>query len=335
MRSLTNPQEQKTTPCAVVRRSDISSFNHAQQVKDVHEHNWGLKEMSKQPLAEVFGFPIINQSLDAKRYRTNHLCPFNNKVPNCTKDKANSPLGVCSVLHEQNAVITCPIRFREEWIIAEDAADFFFAKGQSWTSITEVRLKDAQGGSAGNIDVVLVAYDKSGTLTDFGVLEVQAVYISGNVRNPFEFFMSDCEANSTMDWSNERHYPRPDYLSSSRKRLAPQLLFKGGIIKAWNRKIAVALDRGFFSTLPPLEPVAKEDGEIAWLIYDLVFSENSQRYVLARHQTVYTRFNDSLRQITVSQPGKVEEFIGHLQEKLDEKLESSTPPTNTSLEDLL
>jgi hypothetical protein len=41
--------------------------------------------MGKQPLAEVFGFPIDNQSREAKRCRDNALCPFGNKVPNCTK----------------------------------------------------------------------------------------------------------------------------------------------------------------------------------------------------------------------------------------------------------
>jgi Restriction endonuclease NotI len=48
--------------------------------------------MAKQPLAEVFGFPIDNVSSDADRYRKNKLCPFNNKVPSCTKDKAENPL---------------------------------------------------------------------------------------------------------------------------------------------------------------------------------------------------------------------------------------------------
>jgi hypothetical protein len=50
----------------------------------------------KQPLAEVFGYPINNLSADAKRAREHRLCPFGNKVPNCTKDKAADPLGVCS-----------------------------------------------------------------------------------------------------------------------------------------------------------------------------------------------------------------------------------------------
>src|SRR2546426_12509142 len=85
---------------------------------------------------------------------------LHNKVPNCTKDKALDPLGVCSIYSESGeATITCPIRFREDWIIAEDAASFFFPGGTSWTCLTEIRLKDGNGLSSGNINVVLVAYD--------------------------------------------------------------------------------------------------------------------------------------------------------------------------------
>lgn len=80
----------------------------------------------KQPLAEVFGHLITDQTDAAKRYQSHRLCPFNNKVPNCTKDKAKNPLGVCSIYHESEPVITCPIRFRQDWIIADDAAAFVF-----------------------------------------------------------------------------------------------------------------------------------------------------------------------------------------------------------------
>jgi hypothetical protein len=37
------------------------------------------------PLAEVFGHTTLDCSDRAKRFRKNKLCPFNNKVPNCTK----------------------------------------------------------------------------------------------------------------------------------------------------------------------------------------------------------------------------------------------------------
>ena len=195
-----------------------------------------LPAIPLHPLAEVFGFPCNNHSEVASRHRLNRLCPFNNKVPNCTKDKANDPLGTCSIFHDGKTVVTCPIRFRQEWTIATDAANFFFKPSATWTSLTEVRLRDKHEGSAGNIDVVLVAYDDRGKITDFGALEVQAVYISGNVRRPFERFMESPEANANMNWRREVNYPHPDFLSSSRKRLAPQLLYKGGIIHAWRKK---------------------------------------------------------------------------------------------------
>ncbi|MGQ4808160.1 hypothetical protein NKDENANG_01527 [Candidatus Entotheonellaceae bacterium PAL068K] len=184
--------------------------------------------MPKHPLAEVFGYPADNLSSPARRYRDHRLCPFNNRVPNCTKDKANDPLGVCSIHAGENLTITCPVRFREDWIIAEHAADFFFSTQTTWTSLTEVRLNDKNGRSAGNIDMVLVAYDQLGKVTDFGSLEVQAVYISGNIRRPFEHYMQSPEQYADMAWTGESNSPRPDFLSSSRKRLVPQLMFKGG-----------------------------------------------------------------------------------------------------------
>jgi len=110
--------------------------------------------MPTHPLAEVFGFPTDNLSATVERYRNNRLCPYNNRVPSCTKDKANDPLGVCSIFDGEQPVITCPVRFRQDWLIAEDAARFFFPPETRWTSLTEVRLTDRNGRSAGNIHVI-------------------------------------------------------------------------------------------------------------------------------------------------------------------------------------
>ncbi|MDD3566439.1 MAG: NotI family restriction endonuclease [Methanothrix sp.] len=286
-----------------------------------------------QPLAEVFGYLIDDQTDKANRYRSLRLCPFNNKVPNCTKDKAKNPLGVCSIYNLDSPVITCPIRFREEWLITGDAASFFFDEGATWSSLTEVRLNDANGKSAGNIDIVLVAYDDSGRIYEFGALEVQAVYISGNVRDPFEYYMRDPKAHAEMDWSQEPNYPRPDYLSSSRKRLVPQLLFKGEILHTWQKKVAVALGKGFFDTLPPMKSVGKDEANIAWLIYDLELTQDStghQRYTLKKVNEVFTEFEPALFTITTPTPGRIEDFLKLLQGKLDEQLES--PPNNRTIE---
>ncbi len=289
--------------------------------------------MRKQPLAEVFGFPINNFSEDAQRHRRLRLCPYNNKVPSCTKDKANSPLGVCTVFDNNQLAITCPVRFRQDWKIAEDAAKFFFPVNTNWTSLTEVRLKDQNGKSAGNIDLVLVAYDDNGRILDFGALEIQAVYISGNVRNPFEHYMKDPDNRSDFDWSKNPLYPNPDYLSSSRKRLVPQLIFKGGIFSAWGKKTAVSLHKNFFNTLPDLPEVSPEMATLAWLIYDLSYNEEQNRYFLKLERTIYTQFHPALDKVINPEAGQVDDFLNLLQDKLDEKLEDNNPPDAPSLTD--
>ena len=274
--------------------------------------------MSNQPLAEVFGFPINNNSREAVRSRQHRLCPFGNKVPNCTKDKANDPLGVCSVFDDKRVVITCPIRFRQEWIIAEDAASFFFPPRTKWTALTEVKLNDKYGESAGNIDAILASYDDRGKVTDFGALEVQAVYISGNVRNPFEHYMQAPARRASMDWSKKPNYPNPDYLSSQ-KRLTPQLIFKGGILKTWNKKTAVALNRGFFETLPKLEEVKPREADIAWFIYDLKPpAKPSNYYELFWERTVYTKRPEASAETELRMGESMEKFVWRLEAELDE-----------------
>ena len=289
--------------------------------------------MSNHPLAEVFGFPTTNLSPAAERFRNNRLCPYNNKVPSCTKDKAKDPLGVCSIYDGEQLTITCPVRFRQDWLIVEEAANFLFPRNTAWTTLQEIRLNDAQGKTAGNVDFVLVAYDDEGQIIDFGSLEVQGVYISGNVRRPFTQYMSDRKANQDMIWKTTN--VRADYLSSSRKRLVPQMLYKGSIFQTWRKKQAVALHRAFFETLPKLPEVKQEDSDIAWLIYELDFIEAQNRFQLASYKTVYTQFRPALQKITTPEAGAMDEFITELQTKLDEKLENNSPPDAPTLADMI
>ncbi len=195
-----------------------------------------------------------------------------------------------------------------------------------------MRLNDSFGKSAGNIDVVLVAYDDNGKVYDFGALEIQAVYISGNVREPFEYYMKKPRSRASMNWSTEPNYPRPDYLSSSRKRLVPQLLFKGGILHNWKKKIAVALSKTFFATLPKLKKVSKSKADIAWFIYDLemIKEKEAKRYALKKVDEVFTEFEPALLSITTPLPGKIADFINLLQEKLDDQIEAA--PVNQTIE---
>ena len=299
------------TPVNDVQTPD--SITHLQSITSQTVHSMNT---FKHPLGEVFGFTATDQSPKAQRYRSHRHCPFNNKVPNCTNDQLKNPLGVCSVLHNDNPVITCPVRFREDWMITDDAADFFFEEGTRWSSLTEVHLNDANGKSAGNIDVMLVAYDEQGKIIDFGAVEVHAAYVSGNLREPFESYMQDPKSNALMDWTAQPNYPHPDFLSAARKSLVPQLLFKGGILHSWNKKIAVAIDRSLFDTLPALNRVEKEDADIAWFIYnlELITEGDKERYQLKKVDVVYTQFQSTLSSITAISASNVEDFVKFIPE---------------------
>jgi len=272
---------------------------------------------NEQPLAEVFGFPIINETDRAKRYRINKLCPFNNIVSNCTKNSIEFPLGVCSLNHKDKPVIICPIRFREDWTIISDAANFIFDGKVAWTHVGEVRLKDKFGKSAGNIDYVLVSYDEKGRVIDFGSLEVQAVYISGNLTGPFTAYLD--EPTPFFNWTKAFKYPKPDYLSSSRKRLIPQIIAKGSILKQWNKKQVVALQTSFYNTLPKLPEFDKNESDFAFFLYDLIPDKNTQIMSLKLQRIVYTKFASALEQIAKFEAGSISQFTELLQKKLDAK----------------
>ena len=281
-----------------------------------------------QPLAEVFGFPINNVSARAKRYRDNKLCPFNNIVSNCTKNSIEFPLGVCSLNHKEKPVIICPIRFREDWSIISDAAGFIFDKKATWTHVGEVRLKDKHSKSAGNIDYVLVSYDDKGRVVDFGSLEVQAVYISGNLTGPFTAYLEKPSPGFT--WTQAFKFPKPDYLSSSRKRLIPQIIAKGSILKQWKKKQVVALQTSFYKTLPDLPEFDKVESDFAFFLYDLVPTK-SKTLELKLQRVVYTKFEKALEQIAKFEAGSIKEFTALLQKKLDIKRAGKTDPDNENI----
>ncbi|MEI6050935.1 MAG: NotI family restriction endonuclease [Bacteroidota bacterium] len=270
-----------------------------------------------QPLGEIFGFPIDNETERSQRYRADKLCPFNNIVSNCTKNSIEFPLGVCSLNHKDQRVIICPTRFREDWTIISDAASFIFNGKDTWTHVGEVKLKDKHDKSAGNIDYVLVSYDTRGRILDFGSLEVQAVYISGNLTGPFTAYLE--KPAPGFSWTKAFKYPKPDYLSSSRKRLIPQIIAKGSILKQWNKKQVVALQTSFYNTLPSLPEFDKTESDFAFFLYELIPDNQAKVLSLKLQRIVYTKFANALEQIAKFEAGPMNQFTEILQKKLDAK----------------
>ncbi len=98
------------------------------------------------------------------------------------------------------------------------------------------------------------------------------------------------------------------------------------------KKSAVALNKSFFDTLPPFERVPKAEADIAWLIYELepTTSGKSKHLRLTKVEEVYTRFAEAMITITNPNPGSMDNFMHLLQERLDERLESS--PVNKTID---
>lgn len=283
-------------------------------------------------------FRPIHQQAQRDLSTPDSIVPFQEQFAPCTKDSRKRPLGVCSVKAGDVAAITCPVRFSEGGVMLDTAAAWSAAvlglQPGDLLPVSEVRLVPAaeQGPeaeadedeqddmltvpevvetSAGNIDYVLTNIDSpnpgSTRLDDYAVnayaaLEVQAVYISGNVRNLFTEFMG----GDAWDGQNA---PRPDWLSSSRKRLVPQLAWKGSILHAWGRPIAVSVQAAFWDTMPYLQRVTTDaqDGkafqQVAWVIVDLKRKQPGDLYHLEHVQTVYSTFDAALTAATQTPAG--------------------------------
>lgn len=145
---------------------------------------------TSQPIGEAFGLPILNNSDAAKAHRTARVCPFAKNSLICTKDNKENPIGVCTLNTDQGLASICPVRMKEDWLIAKDAAAFFFPRPEAnWKVLPEVRIYDRFGDHAGNFDAVVVDLDESGDVKDFGTLEIQTVYTSGgSIRKAFEAY---------------------------------------------------------------------------------------------------------------------------------------------------
>jgi len=138
-------------------------------------------------------------------------------------------------------------------------------------------------------------------------LEVQGVYISGNVRNPFEYYMENPSDRWEINWCENPNFPEPDYTSSVNRGIAPKLIFEGANVCRRRKKIAFALDQGLFERLPALTEVSKDTADIAWLVYGLSFNQSTNRRTLERKKIAYTAFDTSLLEIARS--GATSDFV--------------------------
>lgn len=267
--------------------------------------------MPRYGIAEWYGIPFVplspkervNMALCASGQAAPLPCPFRSGLPLCSKSG-----GVCSLqLYEegpngrmgdplQGPVITCPYRFEQDYLLVQWLAEIVGFSPDEAKIAREIPFMQSvtTAKPAGKIDLIVAKTE--GDRLDWYGLEIQAVYFSGQgMSSQFDILAIDDDPVPPYP----DHIHRPDWRSSSAKRLMPQLQVKVPTLRRWNSKMAVAVDTPFFDSVGGPSPNATRDvndGDIIWLVPGLSWDEDSGRFRLGRgHWEVLTLEDTSIK----------------------------------------
>lgn len=250
-------------------------------------------------------------------------CPFQVENPPCNKSG-----GVCSFKrYESDAsgrlqekagerpVVLCPQRFEERNVLIRWLAGIFNFPASRTQYATEVPFMHSPttGKAAGKIDLV-IARSKGGALQWYG-LEIQAVYFSGpGMQSQFKAL----ETHTDFLPPFPDKVRRPDWRSSSAKRLMPQLQIKAPTVRRWGSKLAVAVDRSFFDAIggPSSNPSHDPDeGDIVWLVPEFSRGSKGNYELQPGHWEVMT-LEESSKKLLAAETLSRSQFEEVLREKL-------------------
>ena len=261
--------------------------------------------MSRYGICEWYGSPLSALTPVQRRERAAASlgnasplpCPFRVDQPPCKKAG-----GVCSLqvypegtdgrvgVPVTSPVTVCPERFEQDHIVIRWLAEIVGFPPEETMVAREVPFMQSSvtGKPAGKIDLVIGRDSRAAELHWYGV-ERQAVYFSGlGMDSQFQILLED-EAD-VPPYPNETR--RPDWRSSSAKRLMPQLQVKVPTARRWQTKMAVAVDRQFFEAIggPSANPTRDlNEGDIIWLIPEFVLDADTNQYRMQRgHWEVLT-----------------------------------------------
>lgn len=260
-------------------------------------------------IVEWFGRPFKDLSVSERQSLASAAlgekpppdCPFQCGSPKCGKKG-----GVCSIgVGDKQPVITCPKRFEEGNLIPLWLSRIAGFANSYLAPEVPFMKSPATGRPAGRIDLVVSGDEKASSW--FG-LEIQAVYFSGEgMRADFELLVENTDPVPPRPTAVRR----PDWRSSSAKRLMPQLQVKAPTLRRWGTKLAVAVDLPFFEAIggPSASPSHDlNDGDIIWLVprinegyrleechWEVLSLEVSSDKLLAAETVKRQEFEDALR----------------------------------------
>ena len=212
--------------------------------------------------------------------------------------------------------IVCPSRFEEASMLVSWLAEIAKFPPDQTRVAREVPFMEGSetGKSAGKIDLV-VAMDEGDKLDWYG-LEIQAVYFSGEgMPSQFEELRDDSGKGTPFP----NAVRRPDWRSSSAKRLMPQLQVKVPTLRRWGSKIAVAVDRPFFEAVGGPSPDPSQDlsdGDVIWMVPELVRRPDGDFALERGHWEVLTLEN-SENKLLAAKTIRKDIFENMLREKLE------------------
>ena len=249
-------------------------------------------------------------------------CPFKAKSANCHKRG-----GVCSIQRYEEGedggigapvgdpVITCPARFEERKMVARWLGEILGYPEDEIQVATEVPFLSGSttGKAAGKIDMVIASGDTEDF--DWCALEIQAVYFSGTGMQS-EFLTLQNGTAATPPFPDAVR--RPDWRSSSAKRLMPQLQIKGAMLRTWGNKLAVAVDRPFFDAIggasaSPTQEIP--DNNVIWLVPEIRRTANGP-HRLERGHWESLSLEDSSRKLLAAERMRKVDFVEVLRARL-------------------
>ena len=255
--------------------------------------------MATHPIGEVLGSHWSNSP-----NVQNATCPFKissiHSSTDCRKVRVENPLSVCSHREEQPKSVEkftclCPYRFFDDrkFSFMDSIKNFHFGGNVNAVFIPEVSLNTTEGKRIGNIDGVMLALDENGQPDHSkpALIELQAVYVSGNIQNAFDWYLQNQSNISTLQYTGD-NYPRPDFTSSHRKRLFPQLQYKFNALENAGKapKFSVVCDKPFWDSLGEMPICRKVDADIHWVITEIRKKGDDTELVL--HKEIYSKWRD-------------------------------------------
>ena len=183
-----------------------------------------------------------------------------------------------------------PSRFDKHHVIVRWLAEIVGFQPAETKTAREIPFMQSKftNNPAGKIYLVVGRQREQEDLRWYG-LEIQAAYFSEKgMTSQFEVLQND--ALQLPPYT--ARIRRPDWRSSSEKRLMPQIQIKVPTARRWQTKMAVAVDQQFFEAMGGPSPQPSQDlndGDIIWLVPQLVFDDATRRYQLQRgHHEVLT-----------------------------------------------